>query len=427
MAFWNRREKRAHESGLAIPAGWLSDALGVRTSSGQRVTVDKALGLTPVYAAVSIIAEQVGQLPFKVYKRVDGERVEARTHPAWRLLNGRPNSSTPAGRFWSTVTVHLLLYGNAFIEKVRGPGGSVEELRILPPSEVAVKWWPKLMDKTFVHQPSGVGEPRRELDSSEVLHVMNMSMDGIVGLSVIASCRGALGTALARDEFEGTFYERGAVLAGVVTMPGRVKSQEAADRLKASLRILHGGSAKAHEVAVFEEGVEYKPLSSPLRDLQFVESQNVSRTDIAVMFKLPPNKLGGSSGDSLTYSTVESNQTEIAVNAVAPITHTIAQAVSQDPSILPQNIFEAEFVLEGMMRGDSTARAAFYTALSGVKAIHPDEIRAKENMPALTPAQKKDLNPAPAASPIAPQNGQLTMEAAMAVANGNGNGGGDDG
>jgi HK97 family phage portal protein len=427
MAFWNRKRETRADSGMAVPAGWLSEALGARpTSSGQRVTVDRALGLTPVYAAVSIIAEQVGQLPFKVYKQVDGDRVEARTHPAWRLLNGRPNSSTPAGRFWSTVTVHLLLYGNAFIEKVRGPGGAVEELRVLPPSQIGVKWWPKLMDKTFVYTPMD-GTPRRELDSSEVLHIMNMSLDGIVGLSVISACRGALGTALARDEFEGVFYERGAVLAGVVTMPGRVRNQEAADRLKAALRVLHGGSAKAHEVAVFEEGVEYKPLSSPLRDLQFVESQNVSRTDIAVMFKLPPNKLGGSSGDSLTYSTVESNQTEIAVNAVAPITHTIAQAVSQDPSILPQNIFEAEFVLEGMMRGDSTARAAFYTALSGVKAIHPDEIRAKENMPALTAAQKKDLNPAPAAPPTAPQNGQLTMEAAMAVANGNGNGGGENG
>lgn len=429
MAFWNRREKRAHESGLAMPADWLSDALGAhKTPSGQRVTVDRALGLTPVYAAVSIIAEQVGQLPFKVYKQVDGERLEARTHPAWRLLNHRPNTGTPAGRFWSTVTVHLLLHGNAFIEKIRTTGGGVEELRILPPSEMAVKWWPNIMDKTFVHQPGGLGENKRELDSSQVLHIMNMSLDGIVGLSVIAACRGSLGTALARDEFEGTFYNRGAVLAGVVTMPGRVRSQEAADRLKAALRVLHGGSAKAHEVAVFEEGVEYKPLSSPLRDLQFVESQNVSRTDIAVMFKLPPNLLGGSSGDSLTYATLESNQTQIAMHAIAPITNTIAEAVSQDPAILPQNIFEAEFVLEGMLRADSSGRSSFYKTMHEIGALTADEIRAKENMPALTEAQKKDLSPpAPAAPPIAPQNGQLNLEAAMAAANSNGNGGGENG
>lgn len=426
MAFWHRKRESRADSGMAVPANWLSEALGtVPTSSGQRVTVERAMGLTPVYAAVSIISEQVGQLPFKVYKQVDGARVEARTHAAWRLLNDKPNSSTPAGRFWSTVTVHLLLYGNAFIEKVRGPGGTVEELRVLVPSQVGVKWWPKLMEKTFVYTPSD-GSGKRELDSSEVLHIMNMSLDGIVGLSVISACRGALGTALARDEFEGGFYERGAVLSGVVTMPGHIRNQEAADRLKASLRVLHGGSAKSHEVAVFEEGVEYKPLGSPLRDLQFVESQNMSRTDIAVMFKLPPNKLGGSSGDALTYATVESNQLEVALHAIAPITNTIAEAVSQDPGILPQNIFEAEFVLEGMLRADSGGRAAFYKTMSEIKAIHPDEIRAKENMPALTAQQKKDLAPAPVAPPTS-QNGQLTMEAAMAAGNGNGNGGGENG
>jgi hypothetical protein len=66
MAFWNRRspqwgvtdddvETRALPvSGLANPAGWLVDALHAGpTSSGQRVSVERALGLTPVWAAVS--------------------------------------------------------------------------------------------------------------------------------------------------------------------------------------------------------------------------------------------------------------------------------------------------------------------------------------------------------------------------------------
>jgi phage portal protein BeeE len=58
--------------------------------------------------------EDVGQLPFKVYKDLgDGQKEEARSHRSWRMLHDRPNSFTTGGRFWSTVTVHLLLYGNA--------------------------------------------------------------------------------------------------------------------------------------------------------------------------------------------------------------------------------------------------------------------------------------------------------------------------
>ncbi len=422
MAWWNRRRETRADSGLAVPSQWMLDALQTAaTPSGQRVTVDKALGLSPVYAAVSIISEQVGQLPFKVYRRMDdGQRVEARNHNAWRLLNQRPNSATPAGRFWSTVTAHLLLHGNAFIEKVRGAGGGVDELRVLSPQYVTVKWWPKLMDKSFVYKPPIGGGEAREFDSSEVLHIMNMSLDGIVGLSVVQACASSFGTALARDEFEGVFYDRGAVFSGRVEMDGQVRSPEAIKRLSESLKALYAGSGKAHGVPVFEDGAKWMSTGSPLRDLQFVESQNMTRTDIAVMFKLPPNYLGGSSGDSLTYATVEMNQTQFAMHAISPITHTIAEAISQDPSLLPQTIFDAEFVLEGMLRGDMAGRAAFYQAMTAIKALHPDEVRAKENLPPLTAAQKKDL--APPAPPMPAVGDQQTLQLAPPTANTNGNG-----
>jgi phage portal protein BeeE len=58
---------------------------------------------------------------------------------------------------------------------------------------------------------------------------------------------------------------------------------------------LYAGSDKSHGVPVFEDGAKWVSTSSPLRDLQFVESQEYDATDIATLFKLPPNYLGGSS------------------------------------------------------------------------------------------------------------------------------------
>lgn len=429
MAFWDRRETRAAPTGtMDNPPAWLLDAFGAATvSSGQNVTVKKALGLIPVYAAVTRISETVGTLPFKVYRQVDdGVREEARSHPAWRLLNQKPNSSTPAGRFWSTVALHVLLWGNAYIEK-RGRGSSME-LYVWPPNEVTVKWWPNLGEKTFVHTPSStltsVFGPQVEKDETDVLHIMGPSLDGVVGMSVIDSCRNGIGSAMARDEFEGSFYKRGTVLSGVVQMDGRVKSDDALKRLAASVKALFAGSSKAHGVPVFEDGAKWVQTSSPLRDLQFVESQNLTATQIATLFGLPPNYLGGSSGDSLVYATVEMNQTHFALHAISPITNTIAEAVSNDPSILPQNVFDAEFTLEGMLRSDSESRANFYEKLVNLKVILPEEVRAKENWPPLTAAQKRELNP-PAPPPPAPGE-QLRLDqtngANGAQANGNGNG-----
>jgi HK97 family phage portal protein len=125
----------------------------------------------------------------------------------------------------------------------------------------------------------------------------------------------------------------------------------------------------------------FQAVGSPLRDLEFVASQQMTRTDIAVMFKLPPNYLGGSSGDSLTYATVESNQIQFALHAIAPWTSVIASALTADPSIFPQNVYEAEFVLDGMLRADATARSNYYKTMADIGAMTPNEIRRLENLP----------------------------------------------
>jgi phage portal protein BeeE len=126
---------------------------------------------------------------------------------------------------------------------------------------------------------------------------------------------------------------------------------------------------------------------------EFVASQQLSATQVATLFHLPPAYLGGSTGDSLTYATVESNQIQFAQLAIAPVTNTIAKALSSDLTIFPFNAWYPEFVLEGLMRGDHAARAAFYQTMFGLvdekgrRALDVDEIRARENLkPAVTPA-----------------------------------------
>jgi hypothetical protein len=134
-----------------------------------------------------------------------------------------------------------------------------------------------------------------------------------------------------------------------------------------------------------------------------------------VLLKIPPAYLGGTTGDSLTYATVESNQIQFTQNAIAPLTNAIAKSVSSDPSIFPFQSWYAEHVLEGLMRADAKSRAEFYKLLDEVDAITPNEIRSKENMPPLpdgdrTASERKaDLTPA-----------TIDAEPAVPVLNGNG-------
>lgn len=386
-------------STLANPDNELMDALGgISTPSGQRVTVDRIVGLSPVWSVVRLVSEAVAQCPLKVYRDVDGEPQLATQHRTWKYLHDLPNAFTPAGRFWASATVHYLLWGQAFVWKRRDLFGNVEELYLLDPARVTVKFDAGTRTKTFEYETGNAGQPKRTFTLDDITHIMGMSLDGgVTGTSVVA-CRAALGTAIARDEFEGAFYRRGAVLAGVLQHPGN-PSDSALKNLADSFKTLYGGSGRAHGTPVLEEGIEFKPAGSPLKDLMFVESQQLTRTDVAVMFGVPPAMIGGSTGDSLTYATVEGNQIQFATQAVAPVTTAIQQALSWDPGILPQNIFTAKFDLDGLMRGDAASRGNFYKTLSEVKAITPNEIRAFEDMPKIeggdeSPAKKQPIPPA---------------------------------
>lgn len=409
-------------SNLARPAMWLNEAFGTsRSVSGQRVTVEKAIGVAPVWSAVSIISEAVGGLPFKVYRDVgEGEILPADTHRAFRMLHDKPNPVTPANRFWSTVTVHLLLWGNAYIEKVRGEiTGLVEELWLLDPGAVEVRWDAGARRKYFIERPH-MGGDERKFNDEQVLHITGLSMNGLTGESVISRCKNALGTAMAREEFEGGLYQRGAVTRGVIEHPGQLKA-EGIKNIRESFTSIYGGSSNAHQTAVLEEGASFRQMSMPLSDLEFVSAQQMTRTDVAVMFKLPPAYLGGSTGDSLTYATVEGNQIQFAQNAVSPWTNTIAKAVGSDPGIFPFSSWYPEFVLEGLMRGDHPARAGFYKAMHDMEAMTVNEIRSKENM---SPVPWGDERPVPPKLPAPDAIVAAEGDPQGQSANGNGNGNG---
>lgn len=390
---------------------WLINAFTstATTYSGQTVSLDKALTLTPFRSAVQLISETVGLLPLKVYRDIDdGEKDAARGHRAWRMLHDKPNASTPAGRFWSTVATDLLIYGNAYLQKLRDPGGLVVELWRRDPRYMTVEWDDGMKLKRFREDGPYL---RRTWTDEDLLHIFGWSTNGLTGESVLYRGRNTIGNAIAREEFEGGFYKRGTVLSLVVKHPGTLKDA-GIQRLKGMFQSLYGGSANAHGTPVLEEGATVESVSPTLRDLQFEEAQQRSRTDIAVMFHVPPAFLGGSTGDSLTYSTIESNMTQYVEQAVAPITNTIEQSLAADPGVFPFPSWFPEFALDGLLRADSQSRANFYNIMHRIGAMTSNEIRGKENLPPKSGGEVL----APTVTPIQTQDAAVALDAGAAAA-----------
>jgi HK97 family phage portal protein len=363
-------------SGLSNPADWLINAFsGASTNSGERVTIKNAIGIITVFAVVADISETVGGLPLKVYRMVADVKTEAQDHRAWRMLHDQPNPLMNARSFWSTVASNRLLWGNAFLELERSDGVLVDTLWPLDPARVTVEWNEARKLKRFRYVEQSGEE--RVLTDEQVLHILDLSTDGIIGMSRIATCREGIGKALARDRFEAAFHRRGGTIRGVVEHPGRIKNTRP---LRESWNEIYGGSANANQVAVLEEGATFKPVQMPLADMQFVESAKLSASEIATLYNAPASRYGGSTGDSLTYETVEGNAIQWATQTITPVATSIQEALEHDPAIFPFAAWWPEFDLKGLMRGDSKARSEYYKAMSEVEAIHPLEVRDEEGL-----------------------------------------------
>jgi HK97 family phage portal protein len=303
------------------------------------------------------------------------------------MLHDQPNPLQPAHRFWSTACAHYLLWGNVFVEKLRGQMGLVEELWLLDPAATSVEWDKNVRVKRFVQHTT---EGKKTWSGEQVLHIVGFSTDGLIGRSPIATARESVGTALAREQFEGGFYQRGGSIQGVLTHP-QTLSEEAKQRLKLSF----DQERRTGHFPVIEEGIEITPISMPLEDMQFVENQQMSLRSIANIFNLPVSYLNGSSGDSLTYATVESNQIQFAQVTLTPIINMFAKALARDPSIFPQNAWFPEFLVDAIHRGDMKSRVEYFKTMVDIGAMTINEVRAIENMPPLPHGDSQPEPPSP--------------------------------
>ncbi|KKK74134.1 hypothetical protein LCGC14_2886820, partial [marine sediment metagenome] len=144
-----------------------------------------------------------------------------------------------------------------------------------------------------------------------------------------------------------------------------------------------------HKPAVFADGMKWAATGVTNKDAQFLEIRQFSAVDIARIFRMPPHKIGIL--DRATFSNIEQQSIEFVVDTITPWLVRIEQAISRD-LILAPNVFLAEYRIEGLLRGDSAARAAFYNTLIQAGVMTRNEARILENLNPL-PGLDKPLQP----------------------------------
>lgn len=391
MGILARLEQRSTSSIVGPPrdpvvAEWLG--LGSRSASGQSVTPDSAMKVTAVFRAVQILAQTYASLPLGVHRLLPaGGRQLDRGHPLHEVITRRPNRWQTSFEWREMMAGHFALRGRCYSEIVSTGGKGVAELIPLHPDRVHPFWAPDGRLAFGYSQANGQNRVILQ-DEMHYMHGMTLSYDGITPLSPIGAAREAIGLAMATEEHGGRLFNNGTRLSGIVKMKGHMKDDAARKEFLNSFHSAYSGVRNTGKVALFEDGLEWQSLGMTSEDAQYIETRVHQIAEIARIFGVPLHKLA-----ELTRSTnnnIEHQGIEFVTDTIRPGVVRWEEAMERDL------LFGASakshcivFDLDGLMRGDSTARASFYQSATQNGWLSRNEVRVKEGE---NPSPDKNMN-----------------------------------
>lgn len=349
-------------------------------SQAGDVTPTSAQSVAAVYAAVALIAEAIGSLPLRLYRRGDnGDRTIESGHPLHAVLHRSPNDYQSATEFWEWMVSAMLLTGNAFARVTRGHDGQVRSLDPLPPERVTIM---RKGDRITGYEYRDADGAFSRMLPSEVFHLRNRAgTDPLVGVSPIQAARAVIQLARSEAQHGQSTFDNGTRASGILSMPGTLKPDQKTS-LANSWQSQYAGQGNAGKVPILEAGVTFTPISLSLEDSDWVAARSFSVQEVARLFKVPPVLLGDLSHANFSNST-EMNRW-FATHTLGRHVSAIEQAINRQllTPAAARSLY-AEASMEALLRGASTERAAFYASAIASKWMKPSEARALENMPAI--------------------------------------------
>ena len=359
----NKTEKR----------GYLDLALNT-FGGGNSVVVnpETALTFSAVYAAVRVISETIAQLPLNYYIKTDKGRQLNDQSPLFTLVHSEPNHLMTKYTFFDTLVSTLIVYGNAYAYIERGARGIPFALKLVHPDDIRVN----LIDDNIVYEIKGI---EGNISASDMIHVLDMSFDGIKGVSRISKAADNIAIGIAAQKYGRQYYESGAKLSGVLKHPGALSS-DALQSLRDSWRkTFHTGVGGDFETAILEEGMDYKPIQLTPNDSAYLSSRKFSVIEIARFMKVPLHKL--SNLEKSSFNNIEHQSLEFLTDTINPIAIKIEQELNR------KLIFENEkgktyfeHNTNALLRGDTKTRSEYYAKMFSIGALSQNDIRRKENM-----------------------------------------------
>ncbi len=384
--------RRPRQESIENPQVPLTDSslltyLGMKETASPSVAVDDVLGVPAAWRALMLSSTVRASTPFKAYRALDSARTEMPAGTQAQRLMSNPHPDLTPFELWQIMHFHRKAWGNFYAFKV-GPrdqsGNAYMPIALLPihPKYVKVFRDADTYRKLFAINPgNGVtdsdwGDGAYVFDESEILHIPGMGYDGISGVSPIRAARESFDITMSAQAYGAKFYRAGSLATGVLQTEQRLTPTQA-DQLSKRWREKRSGIENAFETIVLDKGAEFHQLTINPVDAQFLESRKFQVVEVCRWFGLPPFLMFETETSTSWGTGLEQQALAWVKFDVVPDLTAVEQRVSR--ILYPQPVY-AKHSIEGLLRGDSAARSAFYTAMWNIGVLSTNEIRAFEEL-----------------------------------------------
>lgn len=336
----------------------------------------RALSIVPAYAAVKIISEVGSTLPLdQRTRRPDGSQVEVSLSKA---ISAPVDGSAQVD--WLQRLFVSLLTNHGAVGLLSGMGGNG-----WPDGCTWVN--PSRLDGEFEGGVARYWLDGKPIDRDRLLYIPSMVVPGrALGLSPVKYFAETFAAAREAQRANRDWSKSRAVPGSKLHHLKKVLDPTEAELLsdRASDRIRNG------KPFVYGMDWEFDVMSIPSGDAAFLQSIKANATQIAAIYNIPPEMIGGETGNSLTYSTVEQNAIKFLQFTVRPWLVKVEKALSERLMPRPQFL---KFNTDAMIRTDTKTRYDIFELMRRIGYENVDGIRALDDKPPLPDGQGQSYAP----------------------------------
>ena len=287
---------------LALVPSWQAGLEQPAPTPLDRLASEGFRGNEVVYACVREIASTAAEVDLRVE---DGAGRPQPGHGLQRLLQ-RPNPEQSSFELIEALLTDLLVYGNAFLLKQRGPeggtGGGIEALWKLRPDRIQIVAGERRLVAGYVHR---VGDREMRLAAESVIHLrLPDPANDLWGLSPVRAAARQIDTDSEASRFVEAFFRNAAVPFGIIKLKRALRGGEPeASRIGRRWSERFRGLFGRFQVGVLDADAEFQRIGLTQEEMAFPELRAQTEARICAAFRVPPVLVGVKVGlDRSTFS-----------------------------------------------------------------------------------------------------------------------------